>query len=346
MENSCLTSRPHPQTNSSEGRNRTCDILVNSQALLPLNYLGISIEPPAGVEPATSRLQGACSATELWGQNTNAGAGLQGSFRKRYRPIRLHQISPRRGEVESHASAFEPSSRIELEPPVYETDARPSCCKGRSSGRRGSNPPESAWHADAAPSGLVRRKENPSRFSNAELENSSASHRCRDDRAHDRRPGSRIPVVSRRGERNRTSSPVVPNDVPYRWATPRERLHVRGSPGNRTLITGLRDQYITVMLATRSRATPWNRTRTSRVSAERADQLRKSDKVRSRYMPRSRHHHRLFGCHRPVFTAPALVELVDSREKQTAFRSRPRIRTLIARVRVACPAVGRASITL
>lgn len=44
---------------------------------------------------------------------------LQGSFRWRYRPLRLHQMSPRRGEVESHAFAFEPSSRIELEPPVY-----------------------------------------------------------------------------------------------------------------------------------------------------------------------------------------------------------------------------------
>ena len=95
MENSCLTSRPHPQTNSSEGRNRTCDILVNSQALLPLNYLGISIEPPAGVEPATSRLQGACSATELWGQNTNAGPAFRDLSRSvigRFASIRFRPV--------------------------------------------------------------------------------------------------------------------------------------------------------------------------------------------------------------------------------------------------------------
>ena len=45
----------------------------------------------------------------------------------------------------------------------------------------------------------------------------------------------------------------------------------------------------------------------------------------------------LFNFHRPVFTAPALVELVDSRVKQSAFRSRPRSRTLIDGFRNRCP---------
>lgn len=45
------------------------------------------------------------------------------------------------------------------------------------------------------------------------------------------------------------------------------------------------------------RATPWNRTRTSRASAERADLLRKSGALRPRYVPRSHHHRRLFVFH-------------------------------------------------
>jgi hypothetical protein len=35
------SASPARNKRSSEGRDRTCDILVNSQALLPLNYLGM-----------------------------------------------------------------------------------------------------------------------------------------------------------------------------------------------------------------------------------------------------------------------------------------------------------------
>jgi hypothetical protein len=91
--------------------------------------------------------------------------------------------------------------------------------RGQSSGR-GSNPPEAAWQADAAPSDLVREKESRVAFQTPSWE-TARSLIVATTIVSDRRPGSRAPVVSRRGERNRTSSPGDPNAVPYRWATPR-----------------------------------------------------------------------------------------------------------------------------
>lgn len=61
LEGCCITSIASPAF-SSEGRDRTCDILVNSQALLPLNYLGMIVEPAAGIAPATPSLQVMCSS--------------------------------------------------------------------------------------------------------------------------------------------------------------------------------------------------------------------------------------------------------------------------------------------
>lgn len=48
-----------PLRRGSEGRDRTCDVLVNSQALYQLSYLGMV--GAAGIEPATGRLRAGCS---------------------------------------------------------------------------------------------------------------------------------------------------------------------------------------------------------------------------------------------------------------------------------------------
>ena len=50
-----------------------------------------------------------------------------------------------------------PRPESNRQPSLYESAALPLCYEGDQSGRRGSNPPVSAWQADAAPSGLVRR---------------------------------------------------------------------------------------------------------------------------------------------------------------------------------------------
>lgn len=54
----------------SESRNRTCDILVNSQALLPLNYLGmISSSPQQDLHPRPAVYKTAALLAELYEQH-------------------------------------------------------------------------------------------------------------------------------------------------------------------------------------------------------------------------------------------------------------------------------------
>lgn len=124
----------------SEGRDRTCDILFNRQALLPLNYLGMS----------SSRRQES---------NLHPSAHKAAAFRVGH----TGEISP------------EPPSRIELDPAAYETAARPSCCEGeccsndarssiRSSRRRDSNPRSPRWRRGALPLSYACEKYPGSRF--------------------------------------------------------------------------------------------------------------------------------------------------------------------------------------
>lgn len=63
--------------------------------------------------------------------------------------------------------------------------------------------------------------------------------------------GLSAPASLRRGDRNRTCNLVGPGHARCRYATPR-----RGPPENRTPITGLRDQRITIMLAAQTIVPP------------------------------------------------------------------------------------------
>jgi hypothetical protein len=74
-----ITTRP---PDCSEGRGRTCDILVNSQALLPLNYLGISSSPRQELHPRhlvykTSALLAELHGQDLWSPRRELNSSLQ-----------------------------------------------------------------------------------------------------------------------------------------------------------------------------------------------------------------------------------------------------------------------------
>ena len=158
-----------------------------------------------GIEPSSYGLTGRCIARSLGVQKTLSSRRELNSRHLVYKtsalPAELHEL-------------VEPPIGIEPTTCCLRNSCTAVVLQGRSSGRRGTIPPEPVWQAGAAPSRLTRR-ESESPFKRRAGENSSASHRCLGDHARSS-AGPSVPVVSRRGDTSRTCLTLVPNQVPNR----------------------------------------------------------------------------------------------------------------------------------